>query len=281
MKVAICISGGFRNCKQLFPNFKKFLLENDQYEADIFFSSWLQAIPNFKQNIHDDVNIEEALELYKPKNFNYVEYNDEKRAFLYKYSGMQKFHEYVKQNPLPKKIGGRWDKHGICPLCKHNGEYGGKCRTCGGQNIHNHLGMLYNVYCADFLRRQWESIYKEKYDLVIRTRFDNVYFEKLSPSILDTAKSAWVIPEGFDDFEEYGGGCNDQFMISSGDLMTPYGDIFFTLEEMIYELYHSPGGYGIPHKSIDWQAQKREIIIARMKFDYGIHRWAKENRGFK
>lgn len=280
MKIAICISGGFRNCKALHANFRKYLLESDLYEADVFFFSWNSKIDHFKVNIKDEATIQEVVDLYKPKKYLYEVYDQETRERLYRRFGMDEFQKWARENKTIARTHGRWAKHSLCKVCNQMGFMGGKCRICGGENVHNHIGMLYGIREADKLRIEQERITVQQYDLVIRTRFDNIYYEKLSETILSSAKDSWVIPEGDDDLPDYGSGCNDQFCITSSHLMCYYSFIVNWMDGFARKNYNSYGGYGIPHMSIDNMAKYCGVPIKKVPFKYAINKRVEE-RGWK
>ena len=276
MRVAICISGGFRNCKSLYNNFQKYLFNSPLYTADIFISSWKMQIPPTKPGPPDLSSIEEIIDLYQPKLFSYREYDSDTRSELYISSGMKDFQSYALHNPGVPRYEGRWKKHSTCQICKQNGYYSDKCRVCGGFNVHNHIGMLKNVEIANSLKTKYENKNNFVYDAVIRTRFDNIYYQSLTTNNLNMVQDSWLIPEGDDDFIEYGGGCNDQFAISSSKLMDEYSDIYNHMAEFAFQNYPSHGGYGIPHYSIDNQARRKNIKITRFPFKYALYKRVQE-----
>jgi hypothetical protein len=278
MKLAICISGGFRNCTELYPNFKKYILDNDAYEADVFFSSWDSRIPHFKVNIPDEAVLHTVLDLYKPKAYSYEIYNQEKRRELYNWTRMNEFQQFARRNKSIVRTHGRWKKHDICNICGQKGYIGQKCRICGGDNVHNQIGMLYNIQKAYQEAYIYSIMECEDYDLYLRTRFDNVYFEKISPEMLAAAKTSWVIPEGDDDLPDYGGGCNDQFCLSSPGLMLKYSQIYDNIKDFAMLNYNTKGGYGIPHMSINNMADREGIKITRLPFKYALHKRLEERK---
>ena len=277
MRFAICISGGFRNAKQLYPNFKKHILsplEEMGYAVDVFISSWNSKIPHYKVHIPDTTTYNEIVSLYKPIAINYEIYDQEKRDFLYKDTKMDVFQRYARENPVARREFGRWERHHLCRVCNQYGFFGGKCRCCGGTNIHNHIGMLYMIKRASDIL--WEHYNQQSanytYDYVMRTRFDNVYLEDISRNILDMAKFGWLIPEGDDDFEDYGGGANDQLCISTPVKMHIYSSTYDFMYDIAMKYYPTKGGYGIPHISIDEMARKFGIHIIRGQFKYALHK---------
>ncbi len=278
MRLAVCISGGFRNCKELYPNFKRYILENDLYEADVFFSSWDSKIPHFKVDIKDESTLEDVLQIYQPKDYNYQIYDEERRRWLYIYSKMYVFQQYAQLNKSIERSHGRWDKHSICEVCKQKGFMAGKCRICGGKNVHNHIGMLYNIHMAQQKAYVYSLYNGFEYDLYLRTRFDNVYSQKISLEMMDHAETSWVIPEGDDDLDDYGGGCNDQLCLTNRSLMEKYAGIFFEMKDFAMLNYNTKGGYGIPHMSINNMAEREGIKITRLPFKYALHKRLQEKK---
>jgi hypothetical protein len=83
MKTAVVLTGHLRCWKQVFPNFKEKVM--DRYNPDIFIDTWDEEgwwIPGDKQNIkgfHEqtpEVNKEEVIEAYKPKQFRMESWQD-------------------------------------------------------------------------------------------------------------------------------------------------------------------------------------------------------------
>lgn len=277
MKIAICISGAFRQVKKAYPLYVKHLLNpivKAGHTADCYFASWDSKIPHFKMQIADDSSIEEVVAMYKPVKYSFKVYDEEKRFELHSRCMMDWFYKWIENQPETKRTNGRWAMHQICPKCKRNGQYGGKCRICGGDNVHNQIGMLFNVQEAMYLAcMDLENDKHNDYDIYIRTRFDNIYQEDFPVHLLSVAGEKDIyIPSGDDDFPEYGGGCNDQFAFGRFSSMQYYCSQFSSLNEIAQNLFNTPGGYGIPHKSINYMAWKYNLDIVRFPFKYAIQK---------
>lgn len=266
MKIAICLSGAFRQVKKAFPSYRDNLLKPLQALGDVkvYFSAWDSKIKHFKMQISDDSSLQEVLDLYKPDDYNYEVYDEARRKALYVETCMDLFQRDAWTSiPYIKRTNGRWAQHSHCLNCHQKGMMGGKCRICGGENVHNQIGMLYNI-CQAFLLTDYRT------DLVIRTRFDNIYQERFSP--VKTEAKTIYIPEGDDDFPEYGGGCNDQFAYGTWDSMRVYSTMFYSMGEYAQTNSRTPGGYGIPHMLINNVADRAGFKIARVPFKYALQK---------
>ena len=140
MKIALCISGHLREGDSLcFPSVKKYLL--DKYDTDIFVSSFKEmgAVNYCMQSNHpveDNNDVSDRIHsIYKPVR-SIIE--DANAPWLYT---LQK----------------RWNN----------------ISTRNGSKVWQVVAMWRNIYEAQRLRRMYEAETGTKYDLVIRTRFDN------------------------------------------------------------------------------------------------------------
>lgn len=142
MKIAICISGHLREGHKLcFPSVKKYLL--DKYDCDIFVSSFKEMgaknyanADNHPIEDNDDVT-GIILDTYKPKRYNIEHGNANWLSVLRdRYNGLT---------------------------------------TRNGTKVWQVAAMHRNIYDAQRLRREYEGDSGTKYDLVIRTRFDNEF----------------------------------------------------------------------------------------------------------
>lgn len=150
MKIAICISGHLRDGDKLcFPSLKKYLL--DKYDCDIFISAFKEMgnvqyvhLDNHPSEPDTDVT-EKILSTYKP-----VRYRMDSSNALW-------------INDLKKQ----W----------------GDLSTRNTARAFQVAAMHRNIYDAQLLRRMYQADTGKKYDVVIRTRFDN---ELLSDIINDS-----------------------------------------------------------------------------------------------
>jgi len=254
MRIAVCISGSLRQFKSCYEPFKKNIIDANNADVDIFVSSWKSKIRHFKKQVNDEGSFDEMLKTYNPVAVNIEVYNDKKRESLYSDSRMAEFQREAQKF------------HKCQP--KHRKD---KCRLCGTNNIHNQIGQLYNIWKANELKKKYEIENGFKYDLVMRTRFDNYFFSSLTND--DTERisngSVWI-PYGFDDFLEYGGGLNDQLAIGTSKAMDVYSDMYPNMYKYAMLHMRSKEGYGIPHRTIVDTAEENNLSIERFWLKYVI-----------
>lgn len=254
MKVAICLSGTLRQFRSCYPTFRKHIIEAlPHYDFDIFMSSWDSKIPHYKSyhDNRDEGDWKEAVDLFKPKIWDYPIYDNEVRQFLYEESGMDKFQKFVRANRDCKKF--------------HKKD---KCPFCGNLIISNEAGMLFQIRNCNRLKIEYEEKNNFKYDYVIRTRYDNFYLSSMMEDYLKIATTNLVIPEGYDSTEQRGSGCNDQIAIGSSEIIDKYSLMYDNMYEFAMQNALSETGYGLPHMAINLQMKKYNINIGRVPLRY-------------
>ena len=192
--------------------------------------------------------------LYNPVSVNIEKYDHERRLQLYQETQMQKFQSKAQEHHKCKG--------------KHRKD---KCRFCGSNNIHNQIGQLYNIWKANELKKQFEYENNFKYDLVVRTRFDNYFFNSLTDSLVEQVSNGSIwIPYGFDDLPEYGGGVNDQFAIGTSESMDIYSSMYTNMYDYCMKYALSEEGYGVPHRTILVAADENNISVERFWLKYTL-----------
>ncbi len=255
MKIAICFSGSLRQFKTCYGSFKKNILDANDCDADIFVSTWKSKIEHFKKPVLDEGTFKEMLELYNPAYVSRESYGQAKRMELYEESRISEFQKQAKNFHKCQGV--------------HKGP---KCRFCGHQIIHNQVGQLYNIWKVNELRKEYEKT-NGKYDLVIRTRFDNYFFDNLTDSMVEQALNGRIwIPYGFDDLPRYGGGVNDQFAIGTPEAMDVYCDMYPNIYKYIMKRATTKEGYGALHSTIVDAAEEKETGIERFMLKYVIYK---------
>ena len=254
MRIAVCFSGSLRQFKSCYEPFKKNILDSSNCDIDIFVSTWKSEIRHFKKQVNDEGDVHGMMEMYDPVAVNIEVYNNNKRRQLYEESKMGIF-----QNKM--------QKHHNC-ISGHRKD---KCRFCGSNNIHNQIGQLYNIWKANEIKKEFEHECNFKYDLVIRTRFDNYFFDSLDDSRAERVSdgSIWI-PHGFDDLPEYGRGVNDQFAIGTSEAIDVYSDMYPNMYDYCMEYGLSKEGYGIPHRTILIAAKKKNVQVKRFWLKYAL-----------
>lgn len=194
MRVALLLSGQFRDAKVCFPSIKTNLL--DVFNPDVFISTWINSdkiTPSswFGITPQDDSNMSEILEMYSPVSFLTEDFVYFKEEFLESDSQL-----------LDSKL-----------------EPGSQTKTF------NVYSMWYKKNSANKLREECEKKKKFKYDIVIGSRFDLIFLE--SPNIQKLDENIIKIPDGFD----WCGGVGDLFVYGDSLTMSKYYDLF---EKMHY-----------------------------------------------
>ena len=250
MKIAVCFSGNLRHFKKCYYTFKECVLDASDHDFDVFTRTWDSRIQHFKEHFEDDGTLEEMVSLYKPKLIESEIYNEEKREELYKATGMDFFQKKIQ----------------ALTNCEQRGfHYGDKCTICGGKYLHSFIGQIYNIWKANSLRKKYEEENNVKYDLVIRTRFDNHFFEKLTDDKIQkmTNGSVWI-PYGYDSYKKFGGGPNDQMAIGTGKVM----DVYSKMYENTLKIFEQNKKCVSPHKMIEDIFMENNMPIERFWLKY-------------
>jgi len=216
MKVALILSGQFREAKHCYKGFKENIL--DIYNPDVFISTWINSsniTPSgwFGNYQKDDCTISEIIQMYNPKSVDLESFDDE---------NYQPF----------KKIADKLDS-----------KINHKTKTI------NVNAMWYKRYRANLLRNQFEKLNNFKYDVVISSRFD---LEILEPLTFHLDKDQLLIPIGFD----WCNGLSDLFALGNSDTMNEYFDVinkieYYRLEKEISETPELIMKYHVQHKNIE------------------------------
>jgi hypothetical protein len=161
MRAAVCISGELRNFEYqtIFDTYNSFIknLEDENYEVDVFISAWshvgvshnlVRTDPTLDQNASSDLEERLTRTYKKITAYEIEDYND----------WMEKHPSVVGIMKIPLKGGG-------------------ESVTSPPQ--------LYKIYRCNELKKNYESANNFKYDLVIRTRPDLIYLNKIILSDLD------------------------------------------------------------------------------------------------
>lgn len=203
MRTAILLSGQIRNAKDTYESIKKNLI--DVYDADVFISTWANSEKIGKSVLAggskgDDSTIDELIKMYRPKNIEVEEYNDELIESIEKIYKSKNCNIPFETKPLAVFM------------------------------------MWYKTARANSLRKSYEKRNGFQYDVVIKTRFDVSCDEPLP--IIDASSHAHTIwiPKGWD----WKNGMNDLFAIGNGNVMDYYCSMFSELPYMLDEghLFH-------------------------------------------
>lgn len=196
MKVALLLSGQFREGADCFPYLKGRIL--DKYSPDVFISCWNPSeIINYSlqaDTIHlgDTLTIGDVISLYKPKSILSEDFDSDKIMRI-----AERASHYDLYTPM-------------------NGEMNPVSVFC----------MWYKIGSSLRLMKEYESATGVKYDYIIKARFD----VKIHSDIIPTSDSySVVIPRGFD----WRGGINDVFAHGQRNAMEHYCSLYDSIENYI------------------------------------------------
>jgi hypothetical protein len=235
MKVALILSGQFRDAKKSFDSIQKFILT--PYQPDVFISSWLNPetiVPSgwFGETPNDDCTVDEIIRMYKPKSIT-----------------MESF------DPSPRSFFGKQAR-----FLDSNLEPGTETKTL------NVFSMWYKKHSANQLKIQWERQNDFIYDVVIMSRFDLVFLEDPGIEIVTPGKIR--IPTGFDWCE----GVADLFAYGDSETMDTYFKLFRKMSYYRVEESVSPTPELINKHHID--RNELDLERWEMKFQIrGVNIW--------
>lgn len=193
MKVALLLSGQVRNAKDIFPFFNEQLLSH--YDIDVFVSSWktsskINPSNNFGSVPQDD-NISDVLNLFKPKAFEFENYD-------YGYNDL-------------------W-VNTVEPF-QHKKET--------NTNLVSICSMFYKMMKVNQIKNNYCDLTGVKYDLVIWTRFDIKFEEKLN--LDNIIPNTVYLPKGWD----WSNGYNNLIAWGDDRTMNQYCNLFLQFESVL------------------------------------------------
>lgn len=216
MKVALILSGQFREAKYCYKGIKENIL--DIYNPDVFISTWTNSsniTPSgwFGNYQNDDCTISDIIEMYKPKSIELDTFDDE---------------EYQPFKKMADKLDSKINY---------------KTKST------NVNAMWYKRHRANLLRKQFEDLNNFKYDVVISSRFD---LEILEPLSFELKENHLLIPIGFDWCE----GLSDLFALGNSDTMNDYFDLYnlmeyYRLEKNVSAAPELIMKYHVSHKNLE------------------------------
>ena len=256
MRVAVCVSGSLRQFKSCYENLVENLFSVDGYEYDFFLSSWDSKIRHHKVDFEDEGTFEEAINLYKPKKYNYEIYNNTKRNEIASF----------------------------CGLTEHQRKYGGskslkrqfKNKKTGGWYAHNYVGQLYNIYKANELKKDYEKENGFKYDLSMRIRYDAwVTRGKLTKAICSNIKEKEVIVSEYlwQNKEPWKSGPDDKFAIGTSESMDVFSSMYTSFPTLLEQHMKEHKAFIITHPSIVRICQNNKIKLT--KINIGVQAYYK------
>ena len=215
MRVAVCFSGMPRSFKTVYESHKKFIfdvLSEQGIEYDIFIHTWNNKV-KYPKYLSDEGTVEELIELYKPTAFKIETYDDKKIHELLNDSKVNEYHEYIDHNNDLNNIGD-W--------------------IGGGLLTNNTISLFYGLNESNKLRIE-SGI---KHDIIIKTRFDNIMFDKLSIATLSKEENTVYCPMGYEpDNREQLGTVNDILAVGDERSMNVYMTLYDRLFNLLKERY--------------------------------------------
>lgn len=221
MRAAICFSGMPRSFKSVFEAHKKYMfnvLEKQGIKYDIFIHTWNNKV-KYPKFLPDEGNADEIIKLYKPISYKIETYDDNKVKELYINSKIDKYHEYIGRdnnyNDIADWVG-------------------------GGLLTNNTISLFYGLNEVNKLKNNYEQNTKTVYDIVIKTRFDNMLFDKINIETFKTNNTSVFCPLGYEpENRDELGTVNDILAIGSSASMDVYMTVYNRLFDLLKERFDS------------------------------------------
>ena len=204
MKIALLLTGQFRNIAETYPHIKGRIL--DRFNPDVFISTWnpsdkiKNSLRSETIDILDSLNSQEVLDIFNPKKYSSDDFNS---PFIQE--KITRANLYIDKTPSTGEI-----------------------------NAISVFSMWYKIQDCLNLMVDYENKFSIKYDYIIKCRFDLKFHNSLP---LPKNDSDIIIPPGYD----WRDGINDLFAFGSRESMIYYCSMFNFLEKYISEddvLFH-------------------------------------------
>ena len=231
MRVALILSGKYRDAKRCFPTIHDNIIKI--YNPDVFISTWSNPSSVKDANYggpypDDDISTGEILDLYKPIAFETETFDDSQNGYYRRLSSL------VDKTPEDE-----------------------------AKNITmNTYSMWYKRWRCNLLKKEWESKNQFQYDAVIMCRFDIFLTEAL---VINLENETIKIPHGYD----YYGGFGDCFAYGPSSLMDQLFEIFHEVVP-IRQSTTDPEIKGSSHKLLGHYLAKNQIPIERFWFRFKL-----------
>ena len=200
-KIAICFSGAIRSFETCIPTIQKYILNN--LNADIFIHMWI--INDIDKTLNttfklrkSDTEIENVLNILKPKSYIIEKYDSSWEEIILKESGLEdKFHTIFKE--------------------ESDINY-----------ARSALGMYYKINKCNELKKEYEKTHHFKYDCIIRGRLDYIFLDhlKINDIFPIIPKEIIIVKDRFNELGEKTKNCNDKFFMGSSEDMDKICNIF-------------------------------------------------------
>jgi hypothetical protein len=184
MKTALCLSGLVRNYEIYSDKWLTFI---KHWNADVFIHTW-DLLDQQNRTPIPNLTFQKLRVIYQPKKFDHDMLERQEEMF----------ERYQK-----------WDF---------------KKEHWHSKNGANFACMFYSIWRSNKLKNEFEIESNQKYDIVVRARFDFGFNELLKPSDIDQNKLN-LLPINRND------GYADIFAISNSAIMDVYADVYKNLDE--------------------------------------------------
>jgi hypothetical protein len=226
MKIALLLHGLTRRYDITYPFIKKNII--DKFDTDVFISCWENKVEEENINKGENLPLQGLLDLYKPTNFDFEVYDNEREQSFF-------CDEYSKYFP-------HIETH--------------------YKNVWTRLfAFYYKVWKANELKKEYEKEKNFKYDVVLKLRTDIFFKDVLTQNLLNEIKNnnSVYIPYG------HGGCINDLLYFANSDLMDKISKLYNNLKNISKKVAPDPSyekhlkvwldteNINTNHFNIDWQ----------------------------
>ncbi len=240
MRVALLLPGQIREAAEVYPYIKGRIL--DRYKPDVFISTWSpsneikNSLHEQSKNLKDSLQIEDVVRIFKPKIFSVDEYESE----------------------------------GINRIAEKALSYSHLGPQTGETNPVSIFLMWMKIKQTFVLMREYENRLGEKYDYVIKGRFDVKIHNDLE---FDRNLNTISIPVGYD----WKGGIGDLYAWGGRESMDWYCSLYDWMEEYILagELFHSESLLRYHLDRSTYNIDRTDLMISLR----GSRVWEKEPSG--
>lgn len=255
-KIAICLAGFIRTWKYCKSSFKEQLTrDTDKYEFHLFIHTYHQNYYEYTAGNKDEwLSIEEIKESFKEFEVKQIVVEDRTifqkssiNIVNQKYSTSSTFNYNHPESSDPSRI--------TIPIDARNYEHLRKLNECNK------------------MRQKYEILNNERYDLIVKTRFDLMYFSPIDwdRCIEETAVNCICI-----DYGACWGWPNDVMCVARPEVMDNYyANRFDYIEEMFKDV-----GMICAHGSLKWILNKGGVEISRYKVTNTLCSRSKNNYHF-
>jgi len=200
MKIALCLSGNSRSFVTCYDSIYKSIIKDR--DVDVFISTW-GIKNNFDYNFkfcEDESDINELIQLYNPKLTDIQDYDKEQESIIINDCNGNELLKYDELNTKTESL---------------------------INYAFNAMSMYYKIYRCNNLKIQYEKTNNFKYDIVIRSRMDFLFENRITDEMLQLASNDNDIILIKDEYAKKSKClCNDKFCFGTSNLMDRYCDLF-------------------------------------------------------